>query len=384
VVYVVDFVTTRQVLLGEDTILEIPSVLEWYGKNKVFLVVFSAEAPSVKTVQESLETACVGVVLYDKVVKEPDLAVIDAGAELCISSGCDAVVAIGGGSVLDAAKTIALIATNGGATVDYQLGGKPVEQIPLLFIAVPTTAGTGAEATKVSVVYNPEKGFKKAIFHTAMIAQVAILDPKTTVSMPPRVTAATGMDALTHAIESYSSIFAHDISRMYSLKAIELISKSIVQAYKNPADIQARQDLLLGSFFAGCAITVGTCLAHIVGQPVGAILSIPHGDSCSIFLAPSMRLNLEHAIPQYADVAKALGVDPGGKNERQLAEAAIAVVEQLCAELECPTKLTEYVSADQIDITYILDNIQTSMAHVKTNPRPVSRELFEELLRTAL
>jgi len=380
----VDFVTNRQVLLGEDTILEIPSVLKWYGKNKVFLVVFSAEAAPVKTVRESLEKAGVSVVLYDKVVKEPDLAVIDTGAELCVLSGCDAVVAIGGGSVLDAAKTISMLATNGSTTVDYQLGGKVVDVPPLLFIAVPTTAGTGAEATKVSVVYNPEKGFKKALYHTSLIAQVAILDPKTTVSMSPRVTAATGMDALTHAIESYTSVFAHDISRMYSLKAIELISKSIVKAYKNPEDMQARQDLLLGSFFAGCAITVGTCLAHIVGQPVGAILSIPHGDSCSIFLASSMKLNLDHAVAQYADVAKALGADPAGKSERQLAEAGIAFVEKLCVALECPSKLTAYVAADKIDIAYILDNIQTSMGHIKTNPRPVSRELFEELLHTVL
>ena len=380
----IDFVTNRQVLLGEDTILEVPSVLEWYGKSKVLLVVYSVGAPAVKTVREVLEKAGVTIVLYDKVVKEPDLAVIDAGAQLCISSGCDAVVAIGGGSVIDAAKTISMLATNGGTTVDYQLGGKAIEKTPLLFVAIPTTAGTGAEATKVSVVYNPEKGFKKALYHTSMIAQVAILDPKVTASIPPRVTAATGMDALTHAIESYTSVFAHDISRMYSLKAIELIARSIVTAYKEPNNIQARQDMLLGSYFAGCAITVGTCLAHIVGQPVGAILSIPHGDSCSIFLVPSMKLNFDYATAQYADIAKALGVDSSGKSERELAQAGITVLEGICAELGCPAKLTDYVAADKIDVGYIVNNIQSCMAHIKTNPRPVSPELFEELLRCVL
>jgi len=379
-----DFVTNRQVLLGEDTILEIPSVLAWYEKKNVFLVVFDAEADCVKTVAAALDTAGVGVVIYDKVIKEPDLDVIDAGVKLCVSSGCDCVVAIGGGSVLDAAKTISMIATNGGKTVDYQLDGKAVEKIPLLFVAVPTTAGTGAEATKVSVVYNPEKGFKKALYHTSMIAQVAILDPKTTVTMPPRVTAATGMDALTHAIESYTSVFAHDISRMYSIKAIELISRSILNAYKNPNDLQAREDLLLGSYFAGCAITVGTCLAHIVGQPIGAILSIPHGDSCSIFLAPSMKLNLEHATAQYADVARALGANPHGKTDFQLAQEGISIIEKLCLDLDCPTKLTDYVPIEEIDIVYILDNIETSMGHIKTNPRPVSRELFETIIKTVL
>lgn len=381
---VVDFVTNRQVLLGEDTILEVPSVLKWYGKSKVLLAVYSADVPAVKTVLSSLEEAGIGVVLYDKIVKEPDLAVIDEGAELCIKSGCDAVIAIGGGSVIDSAKTISMLAVNGGTTVDYQLGGKAIDKIPLLFVAIPTTAGTGAEATKVSVVYNPEKGFKKALYHTSMIATVAILDPKTTASLPPRVTAATGMDALTHAIESYTSVFAHDISRMYSLKAVELIARSIVKAYKAPDDMAARQDMLLGSYFAGCAITVGTCLAHIVGQPVGAILSIPHGDSCSIFLVPSMKLNIDHATSQYADVAKALGADSHGKSERELAEAGIKILEDICAQLECPTRLTNYVAAEKIDIPYILDNIQTSMGHIKTNPRPVSRELFEELLRTVL
>ena len=380
----VDFVTNRQVLLGEGAILEIPNVLRWYGKNNVLLAAYSADAPAVKTVCEALEKAGAKVVVYDKIVKEPDLAVIDEGTDICISSKCDSVVAIGGGSVLDAAKTISMMAVNGGRTVDYQLGGKSIEKPPLLFVAVPTTAGTGAEATKVSVVYNPEKGFKKALYHTSMIAEVAVLDPNVTISLPPRVTAATGMDALTHAIESYTSVFAHDISRMYSLRAVELISHSLLKAYKNPDDIQARTDMLLGSYFAGCAITVGTCLAHIVGQPVGAILNIPHGDSCSIFLVPSIRLNMDAATSQYADIAKALGVKPGDKNERQLAESGVHALEKLCTDLECPSKLTDYVSVDKIDVNYILDNIQTSMSHIKTNPRPVSRELFEELLRAVL
>lgn len=375
-----DFVTNRRVILGEGAVKEIPSVLDWYGKKKVFLCVFSRDAVCVKNIEEILKSNCVEYVIYDKIIGEPDLNVIDNGADLCISEGCDTVIAVGGGSVIDTSKMISMMASNGGRTEDYQLNGREVKKIPILFVAVATTAGTGAEATRVSVVYNQKKGFKKAVYHNSMIAEVAILDPTTTVGLPAKVTVSTGMDAITHAIESYISNNANVISRMYSLKALELLVQNIKTVYHEPENMKARENMLLGSYFAGCAISAGTCLAHIVGQPVGAIFKIPHGDSCTIFLTPSMRLNMDYVTKEYAEIAKVMGVDPQGKTEKDIAMEGIDVLEAIEKEIQAPTKLSQYMKREDFDMEMVLDNIQTSMGHIKTNPNPARRELFKELL----
>lgn len=376
----IEFVTNRRVLLGENTIKEVPGLMSWYGRKKAMLCVFNAQAPCVKTIEEALKQVGMGYMVYDKVIVEPDLEVIDEGVKLCRENDCDCVIAVGGGSVIDTAKTISMIATNGGETEEYQLAGREVKKVPLLFIAVATTAGTGAEATKVSVVYNKKKGFKKALYHNSMIAEIAILDPLTTVGLPQKVTVSTGMDAITHAIESYVSNNANDISRMYSLKAVSILADTICEVVKDPTNPALREKMLLGSYLAGCAISAGTTLAHIVGQPVGAIFKIPHGDSCTIFLVPSMRLNLDYCTAGYADVARAMGIDCTGMNDRQAAEAGIDRLEEICREINAPTSLAQYVDKKDFDMESVLDNIQTSMGHIKTNPRPASRELFRELL----
>ncbi len=375
-----DFVTNRRVLCGEGALNELPSVLKWYGKSKVFLCVFSTQAVFVQTIIQNLKANNIEYVVYDKIVAEPDLTVVDEGTRLCKEAGCDAVVAVGGGSVIDAAKTISMMAENGGCAEDYQLNGREVTTIPLLFVAVPTTAGTGAEATKVSVVYNANKGFKKALYHNSMIAEVAILDPATTVGLPAKITAATGMDAIVHAIESYVSNNANVISKMYSLKALELLVDNIEEACFNPTNLKARSNMLLGSYFAGCAISAGTTLAHIVGQPLGAVYHIPHGDACAIFLIESMKLNLDFCLDGYAEIARVLKVDTTDRSNREIALAGIEKLDMLRKAIHAPSSLNEYIKKEDFNMEAMLDNIQTSMGHIKTNPRQVSRELFQELI----
>ncbi len=377
-----DFVTNRRVLCGEGALRMLPSVLQWYEKKKVFLAVFNKSVEFVTDVQKMFEENGIPFVLYDKVNAEPNLMVVDEGTKLCLESGCDAVVAIGGGSVIDTSKTIAMMATNGGCAEDYQLRGREVTKRPLLFIAVATTAGTGAEATKVSVIYNPEKGFKKALYHDSMIAEVAILDPLTTAALPARVTSATGMDAITHAVESYVSNNANEFSRMYSLKALKLLADNIGIVCREPGNLEARSNMLLGSYFAGCAISAGTTLAHIVGQPLGAVYHIAHGESCSIFLINSMKLNLPYCTKGYCDIAGVLGIEREGRNDEEYALAGIEKLARIRADVSAPSVLNPYVTREDFDMEGMLDNIQASMGHIKTNPRPVSRELFRELIES--
>ena len=167
---------------------------------------------------------------------------------------------------------------------------------------------------------------------------------------------------------------------MYSLKALELLANNIEAVYKDPGNLKARENMLLGSYFAGCAISAGTCLAHIVGQPVGAIFKIPHGDSCTIFLTPSMRLNMEYVKKEYVEIAKILGIETSGKTDEQVVLEGIERLEEIEKKIKAPVKLSDYMAKEDFDMEMVLDNIQTSMGHIKTNPRPVSRELFRELL----
>ncbi len=380
----IDFFTNREVQIGKDTIYNIPSILRWYKKSKVLLAVYDTNAQVVKALEECFDKENIPYVVYDAVKREPDLDVIDNGAALCVKENCDAVVAIGGGSVIDTSKMISMLATNGGRTEEYQIEGRQVKEIPLLFIAVPTTAGTGAEATKVSVVFNANKGYKKSVYDTSMIATVAILDPMTTVGLPPHVTAATGMDAITHAIESYTSLNANVVSRMYSLKALDLLVNNIVTAYNEPDNLEARENMLLGSYFAGVAIAVGTCLAHIVGQPFGAIYGIPHGDSCSIFLIPSMRMNKDYCLKEYVEIAHSLGIECNGKNDDEIFEMLTEFIANLADQVNAPTKVTQYVPREKVDVEYAVENVATSMAHIKNNPRPVNREIFRDLILSVL
>lgn len=375
-----EFVTNRKVIIGENAISAVPAQMKWYAKHKPLLVVYDADAGVVVKIEESLKNAGYEFSIYADVRHEPDLGVIDRGTALCVAEGCDSVIAIGGGSVIDTAKMIAMMATNGGCTEDYQIRGRTVQTMPLLLIAVPTTSGTGSEATKVSVVFNPNKGYKKSCYDTSMIAQVAILDPQTVAGLPPKVTTSTGMDAITHAIESYTSLDANEISGMYSLKALQLLTQNIVTAYLRPDDMQARTNMLLGSYFAGAAISVGTCLAHIVGQPFGAIYGIPHGDVCSIFLIPSMYKNRDYCMNRYVDLAKCVGIDVRDKTDEEVFEEFVQFIKDIVRKIDAPQRISQYVDPSKIDVDYAVENIAVSMAHLKNNPRPVSRELFREMI----
>ena len=353
------------------------------GVNNIDVEAASKKGIYVCNVPGCLEKAGIEVFIYAGIRAEPDVDTVDSAVSICKENKCDSVIALGGGSVIDTAKMVAMVCTNGGRAVDYQLNGRPVTNPPLLFISIPSTVGTGAEATKVSVLYNKEKGFKKSIYHTSMISEIVILDPEVVYGIPNSIIASTGIDAITHAIESYVSVFSTPVTKMYSLKALQLLKENIVKAYDDNKDLDALEGMLLGSYLAGCAITAGTCLAHIVGQPVGAIYHIPHGNACSIYLTNSMRLNMDYSLQEYYDVAKVLGVEDV-KTIRETAEKGIMILEEMIRRVGLKTRLTDYVCKDDVNVQFIIENIQTSMGHIKTNPRPVSCELFEQLLEMSM
>ncbi|MDL2324714.1 iron-containing alcohol dehydrogenase [Ruminococcaceae bacterium OttesenSCG-928-A16] len=375
-----EFVNNRQVLFGEGTISQLPQILGWYGYKRVLFVSYNSGAKESLEIVESLKQNGIEAVLYSELKGEPDLHVINNGRDLYVKEGCEATIALGGGSIIDAAKAINMLAANGGNVEDYQMDGRPVTKEPALFVAVPTTSGTGAEATKTSVVTNNYNGLKKSLYHTTMIADIVILDPALTLSLPASLTASTGMDALSHAIESYVSLNANPFSEMYGLKAIELINENLLQAVQHPQDLTARGNMMLGSYLGGCAITAGIGIAHIMAQPVGAMYKIPHGDACSIFLPASMEKNLPFATEKYAKIAEIMGVADTAASSQQNALAAIERVKELRQSIGAPTALTPYWGNTPPVVDDILEVIQKTTGHIACNPRPLTPELMREML----
>lgn len=373
-----EIVNNRQIIFGENKIQEIGGILKWYNKKKVFFATFSKEAQAARAIERLLEDAGIQYVVYDQVAGEPDLHMINGGRDLFVAEQCDCTLALGGGSVIDVAKAIGMLAVNGGNVEEYQMDGRQVTQVPPLFLAVPTTSGTGAEATKVSVVFNNYNGLKKSLYHTTMIADIVILDPTLTVSLPEKITVATGMDALSHAIESYVSLNASPLSEMYGLKAMELINGNLEQAVAHPDNLEARGNMMLGSYLGGCAITAGIGIAHIMAQPLGAMFHIPHGDACSIFLPAAMELNLPYAAEKYARIAQALGVSDSALSPLDNGKKAIQRVRQLREAVHAPAHIAPYIQEMPSDQT-LVDTVKRTTGHITCNPRPLDEQLMLEI-----
>lgn len=374
----------RQVIFGENKILQIPSLLKWYKCKNAFLVVPSKNIRGLDSLLAELSKEDIGYYIYDAIQGEPDLHIINEGRDIFVNSKCDCTIAIGGGSVIDAAKAINMLSANGGLVEQYQMEGKQVTNTSPLYIAVPTTSGTGAEATKTSVVTNNYNGLKKSLYHNSMIADITILDPNLVIELPVSVISSTGMDALSHAIESYVSLNAHPLSEMYGLKTIELINENFVTSYKQPDNMKARGNMMIASFLGGSAITAGIGIAHIMAQPLGAMFHIPHGDACSIFLPLAMEANLEYAAKKYAKIAEVLGVADLSKSDTENAKAAIEKVKEISSLVNAPNSIKPYTEGIQFTIDDVIDTVLKTTGHINCNPKPLTKELIVEMFERAM
>jgi len=265
------------------------------------------------------------VAIYSDIVGEPSSQNVAEGVRIANNSASNCVLAIGGGSTIDAAKAIAVKAVNPDLVLSAIPNIGTLRRLPL--IAIPTTSGTGSEGTKVCVITNEATGIKENPGHPAMIPDIAVLDPELTQTMPPIVTAFTGMDALTHAMEAYVSNKANVISDLYAIQAITLIRESLPGVMADGSNTEKRQDMAIASCFAGIAFSnASTNLAHAAGRALGACLHVPHGLSVALFLPFVMEFGLGVAEDRYANVAAVLGADPC-LSKPELARKAVEIVE---------------------------------------------------------
>jgi len=293
----------------------------------------------VARVEAALGTRMGGI--YDGVIPDTGVAVVDDGARIAKELGCDGLVSVGGGSAIDTAKGMAIVMTEGGSIRDHQ-GASRLSRRQTPHIAVPTTAGTGSEVSLYIVVKDARAHEKMHFMDDRIIPDAAILDPSVTLAMPAQLTAATGMDALTHAIEAYTSVNKNPVAEGLALQAIKLIARFVPAAVATPSDKIARGQMLIAANIAGLAFnSTGVGLLHAMAHVVGARHGVHHGTANAICLPHVIRFNADELGSCYRDVAEALGVDARDLGDEMAGEAAAQAVAQLNTRIGLPPRLRD-------------------------------------------
>jgi len=325
-----------------------------------------------------LDKAKIGFVLYDKAVPEPPIELADEGAKLAIRKRCDGIVGIGGGSAMDLAKAIAVLAANKGKAEDY-LGLNRVPGPGLPKIMVPTTAGTGSEVTFTAVFIRKKLKKKEGMNSPYLYPELALLDPELTLTLPPHPTAATGIDALCHAIESYTSINASPMSELLSLEAIGLISDNLRTAVHDGTNIDAREAMLLGSLYAGLGLAnAGVTAVHSLSYPLGGKYGISHGLANTIMLPRVMAFNLPGAQEKFVDIAEIMGEIVDDLPLREAAYLAVEAVEALIEDCGIFTTLEE-LEIPEADFPELAKVAMTVARPLANNPCKMTPEEMVEI-----
>lgn len=372
---------------GPETYKRAQTEASRLSRGRVLLVTDKGVCQSeyVTEVRRILEVAGLVVRVFDEIPGEPTTIDVENGLAALRESGADAVIGVGGGAVLDTAKAIAAMATNPGAISDYMGAGKfKNECLPL--IAMSSTAGTGSEVTRVTIITDPDTSVKMLISDPKLIPAVAIDDPLLTETCPKAVTSFSGIDALTHAIEAYASARANGLTDGLALAAIRRISTNIVEAAETGGDLAARTEMLLGSLEAGIAFSNSSvALVHGMARPLGAYFHVPHGLSNAILLPSIMEWSAGCNPRRYADIAGALGAKVEGLSDADAATAGVQVVRTIAKRLGVPT-----LSAAGVDPAKLEEVVQAmardalASGSPANNPRVPSEAEIVELYRKAL
>jgi len=324
-------------------------------------------------VSDYFKKAGMNAFIFDRVEGEPPLELADEGARAATDNKCDIIVGIGGGSTMDVAKAVAVITANKGKAKDY-LGLNMIPGPGLPTIMVPTTAGTGSEVTFTSVFIRKDLNKKEGMNSPYLYPDIALLDPELTLSIPSDVTATTGVDALCHAIESYTSITASPMSEMVSLEAIDLISSNLRTCVHNGDDLEARGQMLLGSMYAGLGLAnAGVTAVHSLSYPLGGMYGIAHGLANTLLLPAVMNFNLPGALEKFAVIAEVMGEPTDGLSLNEAAGLAIGAVENLIDDCGIYDSL-ETLEIEEEDFPKLAKAAMTVARPLANNPRRMTEE----------
>ena len=368
---------TPDCFIGSGAVSELTRALRSLEARKVLVVTDPGvlRAGIYERIQTALAEAGVEVELFDQVKPDPSTTFVQSAAEQARQARVDAVIGLGGGSSIDTAKMAAALAANTREVAEY-LGGAAFDKPVLPILAVPTTAGTGSEATHIAILSDEAAQVKKGLVSVRLMPRFAFLDPELTLGLPPAITATTGMDALCHAIESFTSVNASQYSEVLSLRAIELLNGHIVEAFRNGGNALAREKMLLGSFLAGIAFAnAGVTAVHAFAYPLGGMFHVAHGLANSLMLPVILRFNAVSARERFQPIGRLMS--QGGT-----ADTVVQRVEELLGILQLPRNLAAVgIPADALEpmaqavvqITRLLNN----------NPRKVTLQDARAIYREA-
>lgn len=340
-----EFKMPARVKFGEGISKQIGKVLTDMGYKKAFIATDKGivAAGIIAQIEEGLKAYDFPYEVYDELIPDPTIEVVDEAADILRKSGADVVLAVGGGSPIDTAKAMCLLQTHEGSIREYLFGGtKTVTKAIMPLICIPTTAGTGSEMTAASVITNNQEKVKVSVTHENLIPKYALIDPMLQLGCPPFITATTGMDALTHAIESYVSNRANPISDAMGMQAIKMIGKYIRIATGSGSTVEARSQMAVASTIAGVAfMNGGLGVVHGIAQTLGAYVHVPHGVANSLLLPYCMERSVVGNFEKYKEIAIALGKNVEGMDLRDAAFAAVDAVFEMAEDLRVPMRLSE-------------------------------------------
>lgn len=381
-----EFATAQRIVFGSGTLSQAGGIAASFGRRA--LVVMGFAPARAQPLLHQLAASHIAIETM-QVNSEPTLALVQQGAQLACNAGCDVVIGIGGGSAIDCGKAVAALATNAGDILDYlEVIGKaqPIKNAPLPFIAIPTTAGTGAEATRNAVLASPEHKVKVSLRSPLMLPKVALVDPQLTHGLPPAVTAATGMDALSQVIEPYVSIRANPMTDALCREGIVRVARSLRRVYEQGDDASAREDMSLAALFGGMALAnAGLGAVHGFAAPIGGMFPAPHGAVCARLLPGVIEANVKAlrerepnsaVLKRYDEVAQWLT----GDGNATAADAAAWL-----RELSVALKIQPFSAygMSEADVPAVVRNAAVASS-MQANPIKLTEGELSEILREAL
>ena len=370
-----EFIVPGQIISGSGALNMAEEVLKGLGKKALIVTdKVMIQLGNCAKVEAALKNQGVEYAIYSEIVGEPTDTMIENGLKLYKEEGCDFLVALGGGSPIDSMKAIGSLVINGGCISDYMGKVIDVEMPPM--VAIPTTAGTGSEATQFTIITDTKKNIKMLLNGKVLMPSLAIIDPQFTMTAPPKITAATGLDALCHAVEAYTSRKAQTLSDTFAMSAVKRIFKYLPAAFKDGSNEEARVQMSVAALEAGIAFNnASVTIIHGMSRPIGALFHVAHGLSNAMLLKECLTFALEGAYDRFADLGRAVGVAVDTDSDKEASEKFLAAVEAITKELETPT-LGEF-GIDKDEFFKVIDKMAFD-AMDSGSPQNTMREVTED------
>lgn len=370
-----EFIVPGKIISGSGALEAAESALKAFGKKALIVTdKVMIDLGNCAKVEAALKNEGIDYVIYSDITGEPTDVMIDGGVKVYKENGCDFIVALGGGSPIDSMKAIASLIENGGSISDYM--GKVIDVPVPPMAAIPTTAGTGSEATQFTIITDTKKDIKMLLKGAVLMPTLAIIDPQFTMTAPPKITAATGLDALCHAVEAYTSRKAQTLSDTFAVSAVKRIFKFLPVAFKDGKNEEARVEMSVAALEAGIAFNnASVTIIHAMSRPIGALFHVAHGLSNAMLMKECLKFALPGAYDRFADLGRAIGAAKDEDSDEVAAEKFLKEIENITKVLETPT-LEEY-GIDREKFFSVIDKMSFD-AMASGSPQNTKRDVSEE------